>query len=224
MNTAFDLVRLQKLQEAFRDARDATDYALAPRVAGPLQRAVEESPFYGRIADAGKLIVRTIHGVQDLYEKAEPGDFEFYLGRCGATEGHVYGRFDNHVDNRLHEGGIVVLRCATADVTTWEGAAIRSLNGLHRRGRLCVANVLCHGGGGLPRSLKESAIYLTWRILPRTAFITPAVRRDVGSIAEDVSDAMNGVISRDSDGRALDPITRPTMGQAPVVWARGHRS
>jgi hypothetical protein len=71
---------------------------------------------------------------------------------------------------------------------------------------------------------EHSSIYLTWRILPRTESVTTAVRRDIDGIAQEVSDAMSGDVSKDSMVRALDPITRPVQERDDIDWAWGHRS
>jgi len=219
---AFDFRQLQEHQEAStRRLTDDDCFDLAPRVANPLRRALEEAPLFQRLADAGKHLVRTIHGTIELYADTVPGDFDFYLGRCGATPSHLFQRFESHAINRDHIAGTVAIRCSTEIVETWETAAIRVLQGLRNRNRLCVANILCHGGGRLPAT-EYSAIYLTWRLLPKSADVRPAIRRDVDLIADEVSYRMAGDVSRDCIARALDPITRPVRERADLAWARGH--
>jgi hypothetical protein len=221
--SAFDISHLRELQESFERRRNPdSEITLAPRVANPLKRALDSAPHFERLADGGKRVIRAIHGVVDLYEDAEHGDFEFYLGRCGATPDHLYSRFGAHFINKDHVGGIVAVRCDTEIVMKWECAAIRVLKGLKDRNRLCVANVACHGGGLLP-STEHSAIYLTWLVRSDTADITLPIRRDIDAIATEVAFRMDGDVSKDSITRAIDPITRPRRDRLPLDWARGHR-
>jgi hypothetical protein len=219
---AFDISKLEQLQSAFdQSGRRTTEKWLAPRVANPINRALDQTPFFSNMSAAGQWVICTIHGVIDLYSNILPGDVEFYLGRCGATPEHVFGRFTAHLENRDHTDGIVSLRCDTRTVCHWETVAIRVLNGLRLRRRLCVANIACHGGGGIP-SVDESVMYLTWRLLPKTEAITPAVRRDVDVIAALVATQMAGRTTAKAIAAAIDPITRPVRDRLDLDWARGH--
>ena len=220
---AFQIDTLVEHQEThLARIADTGEYSLAPAIENALAIAIEEAVEYDRFADMGKHVIRTIHAVPQLHD-TDGSKIELYLGRSGATPSHVYGRFSSHVDTKEHHGGTVVALCPTSKVTLWEGAAVRVLNQLRRRGKLCVANVACHGGGALPNT-RDSIIYLTWMELGRRQRLSPITRNDIDVVSRDVAEAIGGEISEDSLSRALDPVTRPVLERADLEWAPRMRS
>jgi hypothetical protein len=219
---AFEIEQLSQASAAYRESASAKEGVyVAPRVERAVDHAIAQVPTYSRFADAGKAVVRAIHGVRDLVGE-DPGTIEYYLGRCGRSARNVFGRFESHRNNakRLHTGGVVVCACATSDSILWEGAAVKILQRLRDRGRLCVNNVLCHGGGGRT-DLEMSVIYLTWGV-QRPMEITLARRADIEVIAREVSAELGGDLTKDSLVRSLDPITRPKKEVHPASWKRLH--
>lgn len=218
---AFNLDLLQFIQDQFLNDTEPDPYELSGAVEAPLEEALGRTPFGKTFSEVGSATIRAIHGIPSLYARTGFGRFVFYVGRCGATPGHIFSRFSHHRGSKYHTGGVVVARCRTDRVIAYESCAIRIVRGLDARARLCVANVSLHGGGSLPRT-PHSCVYLTWGIMDTTVRVTPATRRDVLSIAAEVAPSMGGEISRRVIETAMDPIASPQRQRAPVEWAPGH--
>ena len=158
---AHEIKRPVALQDRFMASQDdAENGALHPQVEQWLGSGLKLAPRHDRFAQAARHIIRTIDSIPDLFDDVERGDLELYVGRAGATPGHVFNRFRDHHGGKGHSFGMVVLRCDTRVVAIWEGAANRVIKLLQQRRQLCVANVSAHGGGGIPAH-DESSIYLT---------------------------------------------------------------
>lgn len=175
-----------------------------------------------RFADAGKRVIRAIHALPTLWDdKPSLAEVEVYIGRSGATPGHVYNRWKSHFESKGHRHGMVVLTCDTDVVGLWESAAVRTLKGLHRRRRLCVKNASATGEGKLPE-LKASCIYLTWA-MRAPGRVEPAERNMLDELADEVADEINHeAITLQHMRRALDPLTRPVHERADVMWHPDH--
>lgn len=197
-----------------------------PEVEESIQAALDASPppRPRGFAQAGRAIIAAIHALPGLYTGSlGTRHFEVYLGRCGATAQHLFGRFRAHgaSDGRGHEGGMALLECPNEDITHWETAGIRFIKGLHERGRLCVANLSAHGGGKLPESVDSSYIYITWRRLGGRKAVRIPTAADVRALVPVVADALGTRVTpalRD----ALGTVAQPQQHVAEAHWAEGH--
>jgi hypothetical protein len=188
-----------------------------------LEDALNSAPRYGRFADAGKHIIRTIHALPHLWEDASLSEVEVYIGRAGATPRHLFNRWKAHLGGKRHQHGVVVLKCDTDLVEAWETAAVRTLRSLDRHGRLCVKNASASGQGTLPGE-PECCIYLTWAMTKQRR-IDPADRHVVDEVAREVAEAtrfLEPPITLQHMQRAIDPITRPIHERGDVMWHPHH--
>lgn len=181
---------------------------------------IDSAPRYQRFGDAVKHVIRSIHAIPNLFDDLEMGQIELYLGRAGALEPLVAGRFGTHYREREHEHGVVLLEGDTADVISWEGSANRILRGLKRRGLLCVANITAGENGPTP-STRTSVVYMTWRRIAGVSVDKPSAA-DVAEIAEEVSASRYEVRPAKQIATAMAPITRPRTDYADIVWHDEH--
>ena len=194
-----------------------------PDYCGPeLEEGIGRAPLYERFADAGKHVVRTIHSLPKMWDDSPLERVEVYIGRAAATAKHIKARWEDHLGNKGHEHGAIVLRCTTSVVSHWETAAVRAIKGLESRGRLCVRNASASGHGALP-STNESVIYITWKVGGRSRAISLADKRMVDDVASEVAEHTTHLgINVESMRRALDPITRPVHERADMEWHPAH--
>lgn len=185
-----------------------------------IRDGINAAPAYQRFGPAVKHVIRSIHGIPKLFEDLELGQIEVYLGRAGATEEHVHGRFGSHFENKDHEHGAILFEGATKDVVSWEGWANRIIKSLQARGMLCVANIIAGKNGRTP-STPTSVVYMTWREIPREGLLTPT-RRDVEEMAIEISDGASESRSASQLATAMDPITRPDTDYVEIEWHEEH--
>ena len=182
-----------------------------------LELGLETVPRFTRFGSAGKAVIRAIHSIQDLEHPRHGyislGRVEIYLGRAGATYKHLSSRWRTHNKTKKHCYGMVVCLCPTSKVQIFESAAIRVLNRLRDKGRLCVKNIEMRGGGSLP-AVSDSCIYITWRVVPERNLTLPK-RSDIADIAYHVEDEH---INVGQLKRTLDLITRPTREKELINW------
>ena len=216
---AFGIDALKEIQEEFYvNLTSDAKYALAPEVECALQQAIDELKLYTRFAEAGRQVIKAIHSIPDLYEGVERGHLEFYIGRCKASTSNVFNRFRYRARRCDHEFGTILFRCANSVVSKWEGAAIKIIKSLCKKGKLCVANVSYSGGRSPSPKSKESVIYLTWRVLPRKKMISPPVRRDIEVVANMVSKNFYTGISKQTIRNAINLISQPKRATIDISW------
>jgi hypothetical protein len=161
-----------------------------------LSALIEEAPHYTRLREVFPRVVRVVHGTPLLVEGADLSEVEVYVGRAGLSEEYLSARFRYRARLRGHEFGTVICTCPTTTVPFLEGGAVRILDLLRRRGKLCVANVSTHGGGSLPRT-RTSAIYMTWGY---------EARGPVGSILRDDLDPLAAEAARGDRHASLGDV------------------
>ena len=166
--------------------------------------SIAAAPHYtSQFARAIELAVRAIHRIPDL-EDASREEVEVYLGRS-YPEG-LQNRFRAHRDDRKHTGGVCLFTLPTPMVPMVE----------KERRKLCIANAAADARGPLP-SDETSLIYLTWRIT-RARRVDKAGIQDVREVAHEVSEALDGQISRSSLERGIECIKRPS-DMASMIWS-----
>ncbi|MAT24843.1 MAG: hypothetical protein CMN29_07735 [Sandaracinus sp.] len=191
----------------------AFDTAVA---SGPdLVEAAHAAPHYtSRYSHALRRAIQTVHGLPRLFRGTELGEIEVYVGRS-FPEG-LRNRFRDHHTKRRHEHGVVCFTCPTTDVRRVERLAIRLVDRLRRRTRLCVANVDLEPSGPLPAS-PVSAIYLTWRLVPRRP-----VGRPTPTEVRQLADALYADPALDFPRSTLEAglrdLTRPKTGYLNLSW------
>lgn len=210
MTHAFDINDLangQKTHSGNKDLRFVYFQEIHPELEKSINCAIIDAFGSKSFAAVGRYTIETIHAVPRLYG-VDGSQVEFYLGRAGATTKHVLQRLFDHFANKHHEGAIVLARCQTSTALKWEDVAVKILNNLRDRNKLCVANIACSSVGRIPKT-EESIIYLTWKILKVPARISLVKRNDIQSIAESVAENINSRIKCSTIINALDPISRP---------------
>lgn len=186
-----------------------------------LGHVLDTVPAARSFAGAARTVIRCLHGIPPLYERVSRGELEFYIGRFGDGPDYMCNRFFSSRNIREHVGGLVMVRCLTAQVRTFESCAIRIIRSLQDRGCLCVANIDLTGAGALPAT-EHSYIYATWGILPRAEPIGKANRRDVSAVVDDVAPFAAAAVTRQQLMRAIELATRPVWERADLCWAPGH--
>ncbi len=186
-----------------------------------LEDGLGAAPYYERFADAGKLVIRTIHSIPHLWEDWSLGEVEVYLGRAGATPQHVLNRWSSHRTGKGHQHGVVIVECDTNVVEAWERGANRIIRRLRDDGRLCVKNAAASGQGALPR-VDTSCIYVTWK-RTREVALEPADRRYLEDVAHEAAAHLRPEITLDQVRRAIDPLSRPQRDRAELVWHMNHQ-
>jgi hypothetical protein len=163
--------------------------------------------------------IKAIHAVPHLYSDVSPKQVQIYIGRSANNAKSVYGRWDSHHKNleRQHVYGMVLCRVPTDMVSELEDLAIRIINGLYARGRLCVANIAAGPNGPLPSS-DDATLYLTWKI-QRSRNISLATTDDVRDIAAEVAETTS--FSETVLASGLDIVRRPSEA-ADADWHPAH--
>ncbi len=128
-----------------------------------LERLVSAAPFYGdNIGPVIRRIIEMIHGIPGLYPRVELADIQVYLGR--STINRLQSRYKHSMKKHDHVGAAVICRCDPRVVDQIERAGIRVINGLKRRGALCVGNVnVADDSRGRNADPEDGGIlYMTW--------------------------------------------------------------
>jgi hypothetical protein len=146
----------------------ALAFALSHRICSRcLSAQLTTRPFYTRFARSLETLFHTISSIPSLYTRADLSQLSFYLGRAGATPGHLVDRWKAHAheSERGHDVGLVLFRASTPRILAWERLANRALLHLADHARLRVANLAPDGRGPAP-STPHSCLYLTWELCP----------------------------------------------------------
>lgn len=195
-------------------------YNLPEVSSGHIEDGLASALLCRRFHEAGRHVIRSIHGIPRLFEGVSLGSLEVYLGRSGATPKHVKSRFRDHLDEKRHEFGMILVVGDTENIVTWEGIANHILLRLKDRGLLCVANLAAGGHGNVPEC-RYSCIYMTWRVA-RKKQVAVATRRDIVDISEEIADDYGVRSLEESLTVAMDSLSRPSRDYADLIWHREH--
>ena len=210
MTYAFNINKLADSQINYSgkgDLRFVYFQEIYPELEETISCAINDAFGSKSFSAVGKHTIETIHAVPRLYN-VDGSQVEFYLGRSGATPKNVLQRLFNHFTKKDHEGAIILARCQTSIALKWEDVAVKILNNLKVRNKLCVANIACSSVGRIPAT-EESIIYLTWKILKTPKKISLVKRNEIESIAQTVAGNINSRIRCSTIIDALEPISRP---------------
>jgi hypothetical protein len=179
-------------------------------------------------ADAGRHVMKVIHGIPNLFEDVNLGEVEIYIGRShfdpnSTIQNHgVFGRFISHKNTRGHEYAIIALACDTDRVALWERAAINIIKKLKDSGKLCVSDIVntaTHEAGAMPKH-HESLIYITWKRGKKTK-IKHLTQQQIDSVSEEISEVLNNDISENKIKEVLS-VTMYVSECSEITWCPNH--
>ncbi len=177
-----------------------------------------------RFSDAGRHIVRLIHGIPKAFQDVRLGEIELYLGRSYFSPNEpangVYRRFKNHYSNKNCEHGFIALSCNTEVVSLWERGAIKVIKRLRDIQRLCVSNIAEFEAGKLPNT-EISVIYITWRHVIPTPIEHPT-NLQIQNISQQVAMELNNNLTATQINNVLAAINN-TKEYEEVIWHPNHQ-
>jgi hypothetical protein len=167
-----------------------------------------------RLRDAVERTILAIHALPLLYSpRPSLQEFAIYVGR--ASERTLPQRFRCHRDEKGVTDGMIVCRAPAHRIEAYEDAAIRVIDGLNRRGKLCVKSLKGAPGGSTEA---PALIYLVWKTRqtrkpPRRP--TPA---DLAELAREVCDESSYGLSQQQVRDAVRVAAEPGERLVDVVW------
>lgn len=131
-----------------------------------LEDLIAKAPRAETLRDAASEVIRGIHGLPDVVE-CELQQLEVYIGRAGATSGHLRGRWlarGDQLDWARSLHAFAAVRAATTRLRKerWESGAQRIIGALTKNRALCCSNALTGDSGRWPET-RESLIYVVAR-------------------------------------------------------------
>lgn len=157
--------------------------------------SLEAAPRHRKLRDAVEDVILAIHGLPAVMNAQLP-QLEVYVGRAGATPGHLRNRWSARFEafeRAPSTTALVALRASTSTVQSerWERTAQLLINSLTRNGALCCANALTGDSGRWPDT-EDCAIYIV-------------ARRRRGPVGRGVSErALNSVVAELIEDDSLD--------------------